>query len=276
MKRFLTVDEIKSFENSILKFFRDYCEKNGLEYYLACGTLLGAARHQGFIPWDDDIDVFMPRKDYNFLIENFNSSESASLKLISKETNPDFYVPFAKIYDTSTVLIEKGQLVPIGVFIDIIPLDFYPQNFFKSIPYRALQFIYKMQGLSHAEKTKENSKYKNFIIGAYHLLYRLLFGSEKSVQKKIFKLSDKISAAPKSDYCTFLTHKFFSTIPKMPVKWFEAPEKLIFEGEYYTVPNAYKIFLAEAYGKNYMEIPPKEKQTGHHGFDCYFAEEKND
>ena len=107
----------------ILKEIDRICQKHHIEYWLDGGSLLGAVRHGGFIPWDDDIDLLMPRADYDRLTDEFNDAAPAGLRLHCLASDNSYAAVYAKIEDTSTVLVEKSSTKPIGVNIDIFPID---------------------------------------------------------------------------------------------------------------------------------------------------------
>ena len=108
-----------------LEAIHNVCAEHGLHYYLWAGTMLGAVRHKGFIPWDDDIDIAMPRKDYDLLMRNASKWLPAQYEVVSYETDKENYpLPFAKLQDAGTTLIERAHLSYLGgVYIDIFPLD---------------------------------------------------------------------------------------------------------------------------------------------------------
>ena len=124
----LSLQELKDIEFNLLKEFRAFCNENGIRFFLAYGTLLGAIRYKGFIPWDDDIDVLVPREDYNKLIRIFRDSDK--YRLYSFERNQKYGYPFAKLCDMSTRKIEFyfEPLVDYGVDIDIFPLDYWDDD----------------------------------------------------------------------------------------------------------------------------------------------------
>ena len=122
--RELNLEEIQAIELDILTFFADICERHGLDYFLAYGTLIGAMRHEGFIPWDDDIDVCMPRADYEKLWEVSREEEFAPYQLVSYRDKSSLY-SFFKLVDTRTLVHETyiADQYETGLWIDVFPLD---------------------------------------------------------------------------------------------------------------------------------------------------------
>jgi lipopolysaccharide cholinephosphotransferase len=121
--RTITSDELRSIQLDLLQKTADFCEANGIRYFLCGGTLLGAIRHKGYIPWDDDIDIAMPRTDYDRFCMTFNQPNS-KYRVKSLSTHPDYNNAFAKVYDDRTMLKElhyKG--IHFGVYIDVLPVD---------------------------------------------------------------------------------------------------------------------------------------------------------
>ena len=121
--KIITSEELKAIQLDLLQKTADFCKENGIRYYLCGGTLLGAIRHKGYIPWDDDIDISMPRPDYDRFISMFNKPEN-DYQVIDMSNNKKYGLPFAKVHDTRTFVDElqytKDQF---GVYIDIFPID---------------------------------------------------------------------------------------------------------------------------------------------------------
>ena len=130
-KKVLSLEEKKKASLDTLLFFHDYCEKNGLRYTLAYGTLIGAVRHKGFIPWDDDIDIQMPRPDYEKLLSGFVDTDE--FKVISCENDKIYMFPYAKVLNRKTARLDgDGNQDSIGLGIDLFPLDGVPDDQIKA------------------------------------------------------------------------------------------------------------------------------------------------
>lgn len=118
------MEELKSIQLGILKDVHDYCSSTNITYWLAYGTLLGAIRHNGYIPWDDDIDIAMPREHYEKFIQSYKKKNTV---VYSCSNNKKYILHFAKVYDTRTILKEYANMnIETGVYIDIFPIDNVP------------------------------------------------------------------------------------------------------------------------------------------------------
>ena len=118
----LTLDELKATQLKIMDYVDAFCRENGIKYSLDGGTLLGAIRHKGFIPWDDDIDILMTRDEYNRFTEKWNSTSEHPYVLSNEETGNSYGYPFGKVHDPKTVTFV-GPIERTGVFIDVFPID---------------------------------------------------------------------------------------------------------------------------------------------------------
>lgn len=120
----LTLDEVKKIQLEILAYIDSFCKKNNISYFINYGTLLGAVRHKGFIPWDDDIDISMDREHYNMFIEKFNQ-DSSKYKILSLDTDKTYFNNFIKVVDTTTKIVDNRnyKTFSCGVFVDIFPMD---------------------------------------------------------------------------------------------------------------------------------------------------------
>ena len=253
----------------IMEFFDKFCHINNLSYFACSGTAIGAVRHKGFIPWDDDIDLFMPRKDYNFLMENRNEllSKGYAIKNLGDE---DYIYSYAKLYDINTTLIESS-LYPncnIGVYIDIFPLDEVSGTFD--------QIRDKKQ-----KYTKEYRLFQDTYLSisgrlllscAYHCDFKRLkeliimsFTSNKKKQliRDNFCLLESTWAEEKGSL--LMTHSCIYSLEKelFPKKWFSEGVYKNFENIKIRISNEYDAYLQQLYG-DYMSLPPVEKRVSNH------------
>ena len=128
MKPIADVNEMRKIQMDILLFIHQFCIDNGIQYSLAWGTMLGAIRHKGYIPWDDDIDIMMTRPEYDRFCKLFHDDRSV-YKLYDVHTDKKWIYPFAKISDERTIRVEKNALDEIGINIDVFPIDFYADSY---------------------------------------------------------------------------------------------------------------------------------------------------
>ena len=150
------IEELKSLQVDILKKIHSFCEEKNLRYFIAYGSLIGAIRHKGYIPWDDDIDIVMPRKDYDLFINSFNGNVD-NLHVLCPENTPSYYTPYANVCDKRTILDEFHLThfgIDVGVKIDVFPLDNVPED---SCQYKHL--IDKMRRLNSIILTKREKLY---------------------------------------------------------------------------------------------------------------------
>lgn len=258
--------QLKQCELAMLQAFKEVCEQLDLKYYLVEGTLLGAVRHQGFIPWDDDIDVAMPRGDYERFLREAPTFLPAHYFVQSLDSEPAYHANFAKIRDCRTTFIEssvKARPINHGVYIDIFPLDYVPRHALaRRIVRKANQFceIRIAQVFTLPLQSQHKPALMRCIRGAIGKLgARLLFPTLRRaviVQKSLYmacRQSDRYV-----NYCSTWRER-----ESMPVAWYGEGVLLSFEGIPMRVPSEYDKWLTQVYG-NYMTPPPVEQRVGHH------------
>ena len=263
MKR-LTLEECKKISLDILIDIADFCEKNNITYFLAVGTLLGAIRHKGFIPWDDDIDIMMPRPDYKRLLNEYDGK----YKLLKPEAGLLYY---AKAYDPSTVKYEADtdykKNKPIGVDIDIFPLDGIvndPEVIDRI--YKKECFLEMLLRLSNQPIFLRKNPLKCVnriiprIIGSKNIVRMI----EKNAQTYDYDSSDHVIRMRWSP------NGFTGALPKSVFE----KDYGEFEGHLFCIPKGYDEFLTAFFG-DYMKIPPEEKRVTHK-FECYRIEDEKD
>jgi len=264
----MTIEETRQVELQILLAVTDYCNTHDLQYFLAYGTLLGAVRHRGFIPWDDDIDIHMPRKDYNQLLANFNIENThSSFKLIAPWDKISCH-SFAKIINTKTIKTEEGirHHSSYGIDIDIFPLDGVPasseefERFYKRL-HRVYTLHFRM--CSKAEHLSLKCRL------ALPFLKTLTRG-KKGLLKQAARLHAQYPYED-SPYIGAVESCFNSHHNHFSKEWFLNPINLEFEGHHFKAPANYHAVLTAMYG-DYMTLPPKEKQVTHHLNKTYWKE----
>ena len=268
--RELSIEELKTSALESLKVLHDFCEKYNLRYYLAYGTLLGAVRHKGFIPWDDDIDVVMPREDYEFFIEKFNDTVSDNHKCVNIRNTKGYYLPAAKIIDTNTVLLEyTSKPIEIGCYIDVFPMDYLPDGMSAGTKHsQKVQNIFKLIEKLSIQYNDSWTWYKKML---YHVAHIVYFNYDRD--KYLIK-ADNLS----KKYCGQYNNKWglVNFVAYYGIKIFDSKlwdEKILLDFEQYKfyAPKEYDKILTLIYG-DYMTPPPVEKQVTHHSFKCWWKE----
>ena len=262
----LTLQELKEIEFEILKMFDAFCKENNIKYYLSHGTLLGAIRYKKFIPWDDDVDLLIPREDYNRMLSLFKDSDR--YRLFAFEKNPEYRYPIAKLCDMTTRKDESGYNngVELGVDIDLFPLDAWDDDLEKAK--KEVKYIQKNMfylGLSKLNEPDSINPFKRFLKGIM-MTFCKMFGSKHFI-KKILKKSYKEDQQG-NKYLGCKAWCVYGERGIIPAEVFTETIDIEFEGEKFPAPKDYDTYLTYLYG-DYLPEPPKEKQKTHHGFKAY-------
>lgn len=264
------MNELQQKERDLLKQYIDFCDKHNLKYFLMAGTLLGAIRHKGFIPWDDDIDVAMPREDYDKFCELAAKEFTGDTFFQSYKTDKNFPYVFSKLRDSNTTFIEKVYKhvdMNHGVYLDIFPLDGISKHnankYWLHIKIY-LQALIWFLGWPVVLFRKPRLKFflTDILIDIIVLpffLFRINNWSKKAYEKILKSIPFKKAKLVANIQCGDYRNKK-NIYPK------ELLDEVIdwpFEDLICKVPKEYDKFLTLSYG-DYMKLPPKSKQIGHH------------
>ncbi|MGT2771443.1 LicD family protein [Streptococcus marimammalium] len=262
MRQMLTLKEIQQYELNMLKAFVSFCETHSLRYFLAGGTLLGAIRHNGFIPWDDDIDILMPRIDYEQFLKLHDIFEKETVYRVASNRLNNLNQPFCKLFDTrvfaeNNFTYDKNER---HLWIDILPLDGLPADDKK------VKKIYKILGIARMllriQKAKANTgktPMKRFLKKFIKWPLKLI-GMSRLV-RFIDHYSQRYSVAS-SKFVGAVAMGLYGSREKMPKESYLQAVKVNFEGLEVNAPSSWSYYLTSIYG-DYMTPPPISEQNGH-------------
>lgn len=265
--RSLNLDELKIIQLEILNCVADFCDRNDIKYWLDSGTLIGAIRHKGYIPWDDDIDVGMLRPDYDKFLTLFNESNNR-FKAYSIENNKDFLYPFCKVLDTHTLLYEPNEKgIKSSVNIDIFVYDNAPDDS------KLLNKMYRIRDIYRGLHNIRTRQFTGFTKGISRVIKWIMYPFLCLFPRNYFckKMAANSKMCIKENTAKIGN---FTSIAKVCCdkalfnSFIDAP----FEGNYYKVPIGYDEWLRTIYG-DYMQLPPEEQRVPHHRFKAYMLEE---
>jgi len=269
MKTKISLETQQSLSLQILHVIDSFCKINNIEYFIGYGSLLGAVRHQGFIPWDDDVDIIMFRESYNKFIKLFNSvSKYPFYKCLSFE-NGDYYLPFTKVVDTRTSIVNERimQLEDLGIAVDIFPYDYIADTYSISLrKKRKLTWITKCLRYSLFNSYREIDTRNVAIRTVYYVLVKTVgwkFWS-KLLQKRVM---NNISLE-KTEYCGCLAYMSGNCPSIFRTAYFEKCETLSFVDLRVPVPGMFHEFLTSLYG-DYHILPSLDERKPH-ASDAYF------
>ncbi|MBE6968557.1 MAG: LicD family protein [Ruminococcaceae bacterium] len=269
--------KVQAIEVEVLKEIIRICEKNKIEYFGFYGTVLGAVRHNGFIPWDDDIDIAMLRDDYDRFLEIAPSQLSPGFSLQHFTTEQDAPAYFAKVRKDGTKFVEsnfKHLDIHHGIFVDVFPLDKIPTNVYaKKKHYYLTQLwlqAYLSKSLYKTAKHVTSNPFKRVCADAVRtILHILLLPVKKSW---LFRQLDKSACKYRDSDSTLVS--FCNTPWEWDSSWLLPTKKVPFEDTYIAIPANYDEVLKNRYG-DYMKLPPEDKRVSHMPYELDFGSDGN-
>ena len=267
MNKKVDTDEMKQIELEILNEIDSICKEYKINYFLFGGTLLGAVRHKGFIPWDDDIDICMLRKDYTKFEKVMTNICNDKIRFLSVKTQLNYLHCFGKVIYKNSVIKEPGikETDGLGIFVDVFPIDNAPVNKFKQLFLKTrLYILYKFRWLSSLEKyVPAKNKFLNCInYGGY--LYANIHGP--------FYYAEKINRVAQNQPFegAYINSTGWREIFSSEV--FRKSANCEFEGKEFPIPIGYDELLRTLYG-DYMILPPEDQRHPGHDIEAYLVED---
>lgn len=275
MQEKIALEQVQEIEFGVLKYIKEVCEVNGIQYYLAYGTLIGAARHRGFIPWDDDIDIMMPREDYHKLLLILEKKPHPFYKIISVDTDKRFQVPLAKMVDSRTILKQNYDLiepVPLGVYVDIFLLDGAGDDYNLALKHYDQAFkLYRYWKKSRLKIFPSSmSKIKGLLRWIKN--FPFIVRGSRYFMKQLTRHNTTFSYDESKYLATFETGSSDARKCIWEYSVFEPGTFLEFNDVYFQVPKDYDTVLKSEYG-DYMVLPPEEKRVSHHSYDLKWRDD---
>jgi len=258
----IVLKRLQEQQMKILREVKRVCEKNNIPFYLAFGSCLGAIRHQGFIPWDDDIDICMHVEDYERFLK-CRDDFGDDFFLQTNESDENYGLMIARVRLNGTTLIEKDEQdldIHHGIFLDVYPLFGCPKGKIRQKIITVQSILYRLLLLDRPPKNKGS------LAATISRLILLVIpkGVKKNLKRYLYRCMKRYTNSDivATLYGMDISLKHITTYKR---EWFAEPRLVPFEGELMPVPTDYHAFLTKRYG-DYMKLPPKEKQSSYHTF----------
>ena len=260
------IREIQQMELGIMEYIHETCQKIGVKYFLAYGSLIGAVRHKGFIPWDDDMDICMLREDYEKLQDYLIANPDERYEVMSYKNNLNYVYPFMKVQDNQTYLLEEDVRIDsnMGIYVDIFPVDGYEDDsVFKD---KMTRLIKKRQLSCYTFKGITNTK--SLLNSLIRYISVIIFYFTNT--NKYIRGIDELAQSRKVDDYELVDYLIYKDMNK-PVwkrEWLNQTITGVFEGKEFMIPKNYHEILTSDYG-DYTQLPPVELRFSHHDFQLW-------
>ncbi len=248
-----TIIKMQDVVYEILCEIDDFCRKNSIRYFLSGGTCLGAVRHNGFIPWDDDGDIMMPRDDFERFVKAFKKNHSDSVDIGALSIDDKWNIPYARIWNKRTHIVHKTVYDPgIGVSVDVFPIDGLPKGKHrKKVFFAYLKYLDIM--CSEAKRKGFSSRHKFKVLRKGMGAVARIFGSRYFAQRMNIVASKQRFDESEYVACSMPVHYGEREVIKRELMLESVDRK--FRDKIFWIPKGYDTYLRNLYGDNYMEIP---------------------
>ncbi len=265
--REMTPEEVRKVQLEILDVVTEFCDEHGIKYWLDSGTLIGAVRHKGYIPWDDDIDLGMLRPDYDKFRESFNQKNSRYY-FACGENSRDFFAAYGKVLDTNTVLFEPDiNGYKLSVNIDVFVYDNAPDDdMIVKEMFDRRDLLRRLSGYRNLDWINESDSLLKRFVKSIVISVLDVFPQDYFI-KKMVQNTKKYKDVATKRIGNFTAYS--RTV--CDIHAFDETVAMEFEGKMYKVPIGWDKWLTAMYG-NYMELPPLEKRVTHHSYVAYCEE----